>query len=238
MASPRFPLVLLPGLANDARLWEHQIAGLADLAQPHVGNLTQFDTIPALATQVLRDVEPREFVLVGFSMGGYTALEIVRQAAHRVRALALVDTSARPDSPEATARRREQIDRASTDFAGVVDALFRAVVHPARRDDPALLDVFRAMARRTGAEAFMRQQRAIMSRADSRPLLASIACPTLVVCGREDPVVPVELHEELAAGIAGAELVVLGECGHLAPLERPIDLTAVLRAFVARLPES
>lgn len=238
MASPRLPLVLLPGLANDARLWEHQIAGLADIAEPHVGDLTQSDTIPGLAAQVLRAVEAREFVLVGFSMGGYTALEIVRQAPQRVRALALIDTSARPDSADATARRRDQIQRARTDYGGVVDALFRAIVHPARRDDAAMLDIFRAMARRTGAEAFARQLRAIIGRADSRPLLPSIACPTLVVCGREDPVVPVELSEELAAGIPGAELVVLGECGHLAPLERPIDLTAVLRAFVARMPEA
>jgi len=236
MVSPRLPLVLLPGLANDAPLWEHPIGGLADVAQPYVGNLTQADTIPELAVDVLRQVEAPEFVLVGFSMGGYTALEIMRQAGHRVRALALLDTSARPDSPEATARRRDQIERARADFPGVVDALFRAVVHPARHDDAALLEVFRAMARRTGAEVFARQQRAIMGRADSRPTLASIACPTLVACGREDPVTPLDAHEELAAGIAGAELVVLGECGHMSPIELPIQVTALLRAFIARLP--
>jgi len=236
MVSPRLPLVLLPGLLNDARLWEHQIGGLADIAQPQVGDLTQADTLADLARQVLERVAAARFVLAGFSMGGYTALEIMRQAPQRVQALALIDTSARPDTPEATARRREQVERAQVDFPGVVDALFRAVVHPAHRDDAALLDVFRAMARRVGPEAFARQQRAIGGRVDARPMLASIACPTLVACGREDPVIPLEMHEELCAGIAGAELVVLGECGHLAPIERPVQVTALLRAFLARLP--
>lgn len=237
MVLPRLPLVLLPGLLNDARLWEHQIAGLADLAQPHVADLTQGDTMADLARHVLGQVSARAFVLAGFSMGGYTALEIMRQAPQRVHALALIDTSARPDTPESTAKRRDQVERSRNDFAGVVDALFRAVVHPAHADDAALLDTFRSMARRVGPAAFARQQHAIIGRPDSRSTLETISCPTLVACGREDPVVPLALHEELQAGIAGAELVVLGECGHLAPLERPMQLTAALRAFVARLPD-
>jgi pimeloyl-ACP methyl ester carboxylesterase len=126
------------------------------------------------------------------------------------------------------------VEQSREDFMAVVDALFRAIVHPVHAEDRALLEVFRAMARRVGIDAFARQQEAIIGRADSRTSLADIACPTLVACGREDPVIPVALHEELRDGIAGASLVVLGECGHLAPLERAPELTAALRAFVAR----
>ena len=234
MPSSRVPLVLLPGLLNDGRLWEHQIAGLDDIAQPHVGDLTRGAAVAELAQQVLAEVHEPEFALAGFSLGGYTALEIMRQAPHRVMALALVDTSARPDAPDATRRRRELVERARTDFMGVVDEQFRALVHPSRADDAGLREIFRGMARRVGAEAFARQQDAIIARPDSRPALAAIACPTLVACGADDPVIPREAHEELAAGIRGAALVVLGECGHMAPLERAPELTTALRAFLVR----
>lgn len=234
MPSSRVPLVLLPGLMNDGRLWEHQIAGLEDIARPHVGDLTRGSTVAELAQQVLAQVREPEFVLAGFSMGGYTALEIMRQAPHRVLALALVDTSARPDPSDLTRLRLEQIERARTDFMGVVDASFPLVVHPSRAEDARLLAVFRGMARRVGAEAFARQQAAIIARPDSRPSLTAIACPALVACGAEDPVIPRDAHEELAAGIPGASLVVLGECGHLAPLERAPELTTALRAFLVR----
>ena len=234
MPSSRVPLVLLPGLLNDARLWEHQIAGLDDIARPYVGDLTRGTSVAALARDVLAQVREPEFVLAGFSLGGYTALEIMRQAPHRVVALALVDTNARPDTPEATQRRREQLAQARIDFMAVVDAAFPMVVHPSRADDAELLATVRGMARRIGADAFARQQAAIIARPDSRPSLAAIACPTLVACGAEDPIIPREAHEELAAGIRGAALVVLGECGHLAPLERAPELTTALRAFVVR----
>ena len=234
MPSSRVPLVLLPGLLNDARVWEHQIAGLDDIARPYVGDLTRGTSVAALARDVLAQVREPEFVLAGFSMGGYAALEIMRQAQHRVVALALVDTSARPDTPEATARRREVMEHARADFMDAVDSQFSAIVHPSRADDIELRAIFRGMARRIGAEAFERQQTAIITRPDSRPSLAAIACPALVACGADDPVIPREAHEELAAGIRGAELVVLGECGHLAPLERAPELTNALRTFLVR----
>jgi len=236
MPSPRLPLVLLPGLLNDARLWQHQIAGLADLAQPHVGDVTVADRLPLIAATILKDVRHPHFALVGFSMGGYTALEIMRQAPERVRALALVDTSARPDTPEQTARRREQVTQAAQDFDGVVDAMRRRLVHPDVADDAALAETFRAMAKRVGPAGFVRQQEAIIARPDSRAGLRDITCPTVVICGREDLVTPVEVHEELRDGIPGAQLVVIGACGHLSPLERAPEVTGALRAFLDRVP--
>jgi len=193
-------------------------------------------SMASYARDLLSAIGEDRFVLAGFSMGGYTALEIMRQAPERVAALALLDTSARPDTPESTAKRREQMASAAQDFDAVVDALRRRLVHPDVADDPALAETFRAMALRVGRAGFVRQQEAIIARPDSRPSLRDIACPTLVVCGRDDPVTPVEVHEELRDGIAGAQLVVIGTCGHLSPLERAPEVTGALRAFLERVP--
>ena len=224
-------LLLLPGLTNDARVWQGVAERLADVATVHVGDLRTADTMTALADDVLAKA-PARFALAGLSMGGYCALEIVARAPERVLALGLVDTSARPDTPEGRANREKQIARAPAAFAAIVEELLPKWVHPSRLDDHAVADIVRAMARDVGADAFARQQRAIMSRADSRPRLAAIRCPTVVVCGREDALLPLEVHEEMAHGIPGAKLRVIEACGHLAPLERPADVAAALRELL------
>jgi pimeloyl-ACP methyl ester carboxylesterase len=188
--------------------------------------------MPGLARAVLAAVPAPRFALAGLSMGGYVALEIMRQAPGRVAALALLDTQARPDTPEASENRRAQVKRAETDFDAVIDALYPKLVHPARANDPALKPLFRDMALSIGPAAFARQQAAIMSRIDSRPFLPRIECPTLVLCGREDGVTPVERHEEMAAAIPGARLKVLDDCGHLSAIERPEAVTAALAAWL------
>jgi len=224
-------LLLLPGLTNDARVWQGVADRLADVATVHVGDLRTADTMAALADDVLSKA-PARFALAGLSMGGYCALEIVARAPERVMALGLVDTSARPDTPEGRANREKQIARAPAELAAIVEELLPKWVHPSRLDDHAVADIVRAMARDVGADAFARQQRAIMSRADSRPRLAAIRCPTVVVCGREDALLPLEVHEEMAHGIPGAKLRVIEACGHLAPLERPADVAAALRELL------
>ena len=230
----RPPLLLLPGLTNDARLWQSVIAALIGNAEPRVGDLTARDTMTALAAEVLAQA-PSRFALAGMSMGGYCALEIVRQAPERVVALALVDTSARPDTDEGKANREKQIERARAGYAGLVDELLPKWIHPSRLDEPAVAGVVRSMAMDAGVAVFTRQQKAIMSRADSRPLLASIDCPTAIVCGRDDAVLPLEMHEELERGIRGATLTVIDACGHLAPLERPAAVGEALRTWLQRL---
>ena len=224
-------LLLLPGLTNDARVWQGVDERLADVATVHVGDLGTADTMAALADDVLAKA-PARFALAGLSMGGYCALEIVARAPERVMALGLVDTSARPDTPEGRANREKQIARAPAELTIIVEELLPKWVHPSRLDDHAVADIVRAMARDVGADAFARQQRAIMSRADSRPRLAAIRCPTVVVCGREDALLPLEVHEEMANGIPGAKLRVIEACGHLAPLERPADVAAALRELL------
>ena len=224
----RIPLVLLPGLVNDARVFAQLSSWLRDSAEPIDGDLTTRDTMAELADDVLAKA-PQRFALAGLSMGGYCALEVVHRAPGRVAALALIDTSARPDTAEGMANREKQIARAiGGDYAAVVDELLRKWVHPSRLDDGAVAEVVRAMARDHGPATFERQQRAIMSRADSRLRLAAIACPTVVVHGAEDAIMPREIHEELGKGIAGAKLHAIRECGHLSPLERPAAVAEVL----------
>lgn len=232
MNKPR--LVLLPGLLNDERLWAAQINALSDRFAITVGNLTGHDTMTGLADAVLASVPEERFALAGLSMGGYTALEIIRRAPERVTALALLDTSARPDTPEASENRRKQIALAASDFTAVIDGLFPKLVLPAHAADPGLADLFRDMARSVGPQGFERQQKAIIGRADSRPHLAHITCPTLILCGRDDGVTPVAVHEEMAAAIPGAVQEIIETCGHLSALEQPDAVTQALSRWLGR----
>ena len=225
-------LVLVPGLLCDAALWRGQTDDLADIAAPWVADMTRDDSVTRMAARALEAAPPR-FALAGLSMGGYVAQEIMRQAPERVERLALLDTSARPDSPEQTARRRGLIDLAEKgEFRGVTPRLLPVFLHPGRLDDRKLTDAVMAMAERVGKDAFLRQQRAIISRPDSRPSLAAIVCPTLVLCGRQDQLTPLDLHEEIAAGVRGAQLVVIEECGHLSTMERPWEVSVALRQWL------
>jgi pimeloyl-ACP methyl ester carboxylesterase len=232
MASRGTPLVLLPGLLLDAELWRHQIADLADLATPIVGDLTRHDSIAAMATAMLAEM-PDSFSLAGLSMGGYVAQEIMRQAPHRVLHLALLDTSARADTDEQRARRHGLLELAGMGhFKGVTPRLLPQLLHPAHLADPALTEPVMAMAERVGPEAFLRQQTAIMGRRDGRADLARIACPALVLCGKQDLLTPPELHEEMAAAIPGATLVTIEQCAHLSPIEQPAQVNAALRRWL------
>src|SRR5215471_8167653 len=184
-------------------------------------------SMDAIASRILAAAPPR-FALAGLSMGGYLALTIVRHAPERVQRLALLDTSARPETPEQTARRKPQIALAKAGrFAEVPALQFPVFVHRNRQGDEALRARVRVMAEETGAEAFLRQQQAIMTRADARPSLAAIKCATLVLDG--DALTPPALSQEIAAGVAGSRLVVVADCGHLSTMERP---DAVNRALV------
>jgi pimeloyl-ACP methyl ester carboxylesterase len=225
-------LLFLPGLLNDAALWTHQSQALADTVEVHVGDLTRDDNIEAAADRVLA-AAPRTFALAGLSMGGYVAQEIMRQAPERVERLALLDTSARADTEEKRHNRAELIRLSEMGkFKGVTPRLLPTLIHPSRLKDPAVADVILDMAERVGQEAFIRQQTAIMNRKDSRPDLAAIRVPTVVVVGRQDALTPVALAAEMAQGIEGARLVVIEDCGHLSPLEQPHAVTAVLRYWL------
>jgi pimeloyl-ACP methyl ester carboxylesterase len=229
-----FPLVLIPGLLCDAQLWRFQVEGLADIADIWIADHTRSNTMDEVARDVLADAPFASFALAGLSMGGYIALEIMRQAPHRVARIALLDTAATAELSQQTQRRMDFIAWAeSGEFARVTETLLPLLVHPARLTERALTDSIRSMANNIGKDAFVRQQHAIMSRADSLGLLSSIDCPTLVLCGRQDALTPLARHEEMARGIKGARLEIIEDCGHLTTLERTAEVNSALRRWLS-----
>jgi pimeloyl-ACP methyl ester carboxylesterase len=225
-------LLLLPGLLCDARLWRDQAAALAGRARPVVADLTRDDSLDAMARRALDSVEGR-FALCGLSMGGYAALALWRLAPHRVSRLCLMDTSARPDTPAEARRRRGLMSFAARGrFRGVTPHLLPRLVHPDRLGDAALAEAVTGMAERVGPDAFLRQQRAILGRPDSRPDLGAIAVPTLVAVGSDDVLTPPDLAEEMAERIPGAVLRVIPEAAHLPPLETPATVNELLKSWL------
>lgn len=225
---PKARMLFLPGLLNDASLFQDQITALSTVATVEVADLTHSDSIAGLAADVLKLAPAEPFVLAGLSMGGYVALEIMRQAPERVCALALLDTTARPDTPAGTAARRELMRLAETDLNAVMEQLLPRLSHPERMNLPAVRGVIQSMATSLGKDVFIRQQQAIMNRPDSRPSLAQIRCPTLVVCGREDLITPPVLSEEIVSDIRHAKLKIIKQCGHLSTLDQPEEVSSIL----------
>jgi pimeloyl-ACP methyl ester carboxylesterase len=229
---PKKTLVLLPGLLNTRRVFEQQIEGLSDVADCIVPELWHYDTIDAMAEAALAAAPP-SFALAGFSLGGYVAFDMMRRAIQRVERLALIDTQAVPDSAESSARRRALLEQTKIGrFHGVQRTLLPQLVHHGHLDDAGVTQPIFDMAQEIGAEGFVREQKAIIARADSRPLLVDIDVPTVVIVGRQDQVTPPPRSAEMAADIATSRLVVLEECGHMSPLERPAEVTAALRRWL------
>ena len=231
------PLVMVPGLLCSARLYAPQVSALQEIADIVVADHTRHDTIADIARSILA-AAPERFALCGLSMGGYISFEIMRQARERVSRLALLDTSARPEMAATTERRKTLMAMARNgQFASITrDHLLALLIHPDRLDDEPLTSTIIAMADDIGAAAFLRQQRAIMSRADSRPGLAEITCPTLVMVGDGDQLTPPDHAREIASGIPAARLEIIPDCGHLSTLERPDTVNRALADWVA-LPE-
>jgi pimeloyl-ACP methyl ester carboxylesterase len=229
---PQTPLLFLPGLLEDADAFEHQVAGLGGPAACFTADLTRADSIAGLADDALAQAPADRFAVAGHSMGGYVALEMLRRAPERIERVAFLNTHARPDSPEATENRRRLMALAERDFPAVVQQLMPRIVADAHLKDAAITGTISEMALGTGKEAFMRQQRAIIGRIDSRPHLAAVRCPTLVVAGREDGIMALEWLEELAGGIRGARLAVVEACGHCSTVEQPERVTGLLRDWL------
>ena len=228
-------LILLPGLLNDYRLFEHQTSALADIANVTVADLSGATSMNELAKLVLAQAPSAPFAIAGLSMGGYVALEIMRQAPNRISGLALLDTSARPDTEESTANRKALMELAETDLNAVMEKLIPKLVHPSQLNDSRQIDAIKAMANTLGKDVFIRQQQAIIGRVDSRPLLTNIHCPTLILCGEQDAITPVEIHEEMHSKITNSKLVIVAECGHLSTLGQPEKVSTSLREWLLSL---
>ena len=232
--SQLLPIVLVPGLLASPRLYAEQIPELWRVGPVTVAVHARDDSMAGIAKRILASAPPR-FALAGLSMGGYICFEVLRQAPKRVAKLVLLDTSAHPDAPEQSEQRRSQIDMARSGRLGeMVDMLFPRMVHARRWGDESLRRIWRTMAQEVGAEGFVKQQTAIMGRPDSRPGLAAIRCPTLVIVGDGDVLTPPERAEEIANGIAGAHLTVIRDSGHLSTLEQPTAVAQSMAQFLLK----
>jgi pimeloyl-ACP methyl ester carboxylesterase len=228
------PLVFIPGLLCTAELFTPQVAALWPYGPVTIASTLEGETIAQLATAILAQAPP-EFALIGLSMGGMISLEIMRQAPARVRKLALLNTSAQPAPPAQTSLFGEMLAQArSGDAVTVFSEGLTAVLHPGHQQDPALLALNRRMASVMSLEAFARQAAAVRTRVDSRPSLAAIAVPTLVLVGEQDQLTPLALAQEMAAAIAQAQLVIVPECGHASTLEQPQAVNYALQEWLRR----
>lgn len=230
-------LLLIPGFMLDGDFWRDTEKGLARFGPIRHVDLTRDDTLYEMARRALSHA-PKSFILVGFSMGGYVAREILRQDPSRVGALILIATSARGDS-DAQIHRRAAIEGPANTaaFSGLSRSAIAASLHPDHADRSDLIDRVQAMGRRLGAEVFRRQS--LIERKDERHRLAEIHCPTLVVAGEQDnvrsPVEAIELHR----GIANSSFAIIEKTGHMIPLEAPQGLVNVMTNWLdAVLPET
>ncbi len=227
-------VIFLPGHLCTERLWEAQIAALADVAQCKVSTLFGADSVATMAKHVL-DHAPERFSLAGLSMGGYVAFEILRQAPQRIERLALFNTTARPDPAEALEIRKADMQLAADHgMRALTQKLYSRWLYREHAASSALQHLLDQMAESVGPINQRLQQKAIIERPDSRRTLQGIHCPTLVVGGLDDHVTPPFVHEEMAALVRGAELHLIEKCGHLSPLEQPAIVSRLLRDWLTR----
>ena len=226
------PLVFVPGLLCDADLWAHQIMSLSDIANIRVADTLADDNIGAMAARLLAEA-PGRFALAGLSMGGYVALEVMRQAPDRVSHLALLSTSAEKDTSKKKQIRKGLIKLAGKgNFRGVTPRLLCMLVHESHLNDLVLCDRILKMAARVGRDCFIKQQRAIMMRKDSREVLINIKVPTLVLCGSQDLMTPAIKNKQIAEAIPRSDFFAIESCGHLPTMEHPKVVTSYMRNWL------
>jgi pimeloyl-ACP methyl ester carboxylesterase len=235
-----YHVVFLPGLACDRAAWASQIAVLEGRTTSSVAEYGALDSLPAMADAVLASAPPT-FAVAGHSMGGRVALEIYRRARERVRGLALLDTGYEARPQDESGHREGAGRMALVDLARLrgMRAMGRQwvqpMVHPDRLGDTALIEAILDMMERSNPDAFEAQQRALLARPDATALLSEIACPTLVLCGREDGWSPPSRHEDMAQRIRGSELAIVERCGHMSTMERPQEVAASLQRWLASI---
>lgn len=231
----QIPVMLLPGLLCNAGLFIHQINALKDDAFFFVPDLSLDTDIKTTATRVLNEFPAEKFALGGLSMGGYVALEIMRQAPERVLTLALMDTSALPETDAVREKRLAMMETAKNEgIESVMESALTGIIAEQNRQNEMLKHILIHMANKTGVEGYINEQKVIMSRPDSRPDLPHISCPTLVFGGVEDKLTPPEMMQEIADAIPGAIHASVAGSGHLSPLENPAAVTGLIRYWLKR----
>jgi pimeloyl-ACP methyl ester carboxylesterase len=226
------PLVLIPGMMCDARLWSPQIAALSGRRALHLAPIVDHDSMEALAANILANA-PLRFAVAGLSMGGIVAMEMLRQAPARITRLALLDTNPRAEVEAVRQRREPQVAKA---LAGRLDSVMRDEMKPNYLADgpnrKTILDLCMDMALALGPEVFARQSRALAARPDQQATLASYRGPTLILMGEEDRLCPRDRHELMHELIPGSRLAIIPGAGHLPTLEQPERTNAELARWL------
>lgn len=231
------PLVFIAGAVCNHRLFAAQIKYFGDQHHVIIPDLTQDESIEAMAKRVLK-IAPERFALIGLSMGGIVAFEIMRTAANRVERLALLDTNSYPDGIEQQKTRAEQIALVKSNGVGSLLALLntRLMPHYLAQHNPEverLEGIVREMTLEVGPSTFIKHWTALINRTDSNPTLAQINCPTLVLCGADDVMCTPARHREMAEKIAGSQLRIVENCGHLSSLEAPNSVNEALQQWIS-----
>jgi pimeloyl-ACP methyl ester carboxylesterase len=232
MNANRPPVVFIPGQLCNERLWTAERAAVGALAPVSVAVQRDHDSVGGLAHAVLADA-PETFSIVSHGMGGFVAFEILRQAPSRVASVVLMSTLAQNDTPAQTARREGYLRLVEAgQFAQVVEERLPILFRPESAKDAQLVGVARLMAEETGPETFLRQQRAIMSRPDSRPDLPRMSCPVLLLYARQDGIATLKHQQDMLAGFPDARLEIIEDCGHLMTLERPEATSRIVADWI------
>ena len=231
--APIATLVLIPGLVSDAIVWQPLEAAVAGRMPVHRADLTRDSSIPAMAARLLAETHG-PLVAVGHSLGGRVAMEMAHQAPDRIAGLVLANTGHHPLVDGEPAKREAKIALGHKSMEALADEWLPPMVAPDRLADTALMNALRAMVLRADADIHERQIRALISRPDAGAYMGAIACPVLLVAARQDAWSPVVQHEEIAAAVPDAELFVIEDAGHFAPLERPDEVSAAIAGWLER----
>jgi pimeloyl-ACP methyl ester carboxylesterase len=218
---------------TDERLYAAQLAALGDRYECRAFVFREHDSLGAMAEELLANT-PEHFTLIGLSLGGYLAFEVIRRQLHRLERLALLDTTAAADPPARQAGRLADMAKVR---AGGIEALIPELparwLLPAHTQRADLVALMADMARSVGAQGQLNQQSAMLGRPDSYADLEKVPIPTLVMCGRQDPVTPVADHQAIAARIAGSRLAFIEDCGHLSAIEQPQAVSRALADWLS-----
>lgn len=228
-------LILLPGLAGDHTMWQHQLNALAPWSPSVCDVHMHHGTIERMAAALLLAFEG-DLVLCGASMGGMVAMEAARQAPARIAGLALLGTNARPETEDMRALREAAIELfAQGRMAEVIEPNVGFAFHPDQARDADLVKRYLDFVYKAGAQQLIAQNRAVIARPDARAHLRTLRCPTLVVCGQDDQLTPPECSIEIASLVPGAKLVMMPRCGHMLTMEKPAEVNSVLTDWLQGL---
>ena len=230
MYEEKMPLIMIPALLANKKMYQHQIDTLNDIADVSVPEIHKHNNITDMAADIIAKA-PAQFALAGVSMGGYVALEVMRQAPDRVTRLALINTKATKDSDEVVAKRQEAIDNMREEtFIENVKEMAKKFYLPENDKDGCLSNLMAEMAKEVGMQGFINEMVAIINRIDSTPFLKDIKTKTAVICGRNDLII--DDMKVMATQIPLAKFVVVEACAHLSPIEQPIAISALIRYWL------